>query len=70
MHNIYTACALQVGARVHYTKVPDGARAKAQDVVQAVAHRWCIGLCTLLGMYAGCTPHAHGMHTASALRFS
>ena len=61
MHNIYTARALQVGARVRYTKVPDGARAKAQDVVQAVAHRWCIRLCTLLGMYAACTRRAHGI---------
>ena len=29
----YCTC-LQVGSRVHYTKVPDGERAKAQDVVK------------------------------------
>ena len=30
---IYCTC-LQVGSRVRYTKVPDGERAKAQDVVK------------------------------------
>ena len=70
IHCICTARALQVGARVRYTKVPDGARAKAQDVVQAIAHRWCIRWCNLLAMYAACTRHAHGMLTAYAPRSS
>jgi len=72
-----TARALQVGARVRYTKVPDGARAKAQDVVQAIAHRRCMRWCTCLactrlahGLHTACTRLAHGMHTAYALRFS
>ena len=56
---------MQVGARVRYTKVPDGARAKAQDVVRAIADDMVHDMVPhRLGTYAACTRHAHGMHTA------